>query len=98
MARRQSRQKLDRSEQRIENSLRDYRPAAPAEKERILKAAGKTKTISLRLNEAVLKNLRQKAIEDGLPYQTLISSILCRFSSGRLIDVRAIRQALGAIK
>jgi predicted DNA binding CopG/RHH family protein len=98
MARRQSRHKLDRSEQRIENSLRDYRPTTPAERDRILKAAGKTKTISLRLNEAVLENLRQKAIEDGLPYQTLISSILYRFSSGRLIDARAIRQVLGAIK
>ena len=98
MARKPGRQKLDRYEQRIEDSLEDYRPAAPAEKERILKPAGKTKTVSLRLNETVLNDLRQKAAEEGLPYQTLISSILYRFSSGRLIDAHAIRQALDAIK
>ena len=98
MARKPGRQKLDRYEQRIEDSLGDYRPAAPAEKGRILKAAGKTKTVSLRLNETVLDSLRQKAADEGLPYQTLISSILYRFSSGRLIDVHAIRQALRAIK
>jgi len=98
MARKPGKQKLDRYEQGIEDSLEDYRPAAPAEKERILKAAGKTKTVSLRLNETVLNDLRQKAAEEGLPYQTLISSILYRFSSGRLIDAHAIRQALDAIK
>ena len=98
MARRQNRQKLDKFEQRIEDSLEDYRPVAPAEKDRILKATGKTKTISLRLSETVLEKLRQRAAEDGLPYQTLISSILYRFSSGQLIDARTVRQALGAIK
>jgi len=61
-------------------------------------AAGKTKTISLRLNETLLESLKKTAAEEGLPYQALISSILYRFSSGRLIDARAIRQALGAMK
>jgi len=98
MAKKRSRSKLDRYEQAIENSLEEFLPVAPAEKERILQAAGKTKTISLRLNEIVLENLREKAAEEGLPYQTLISSILYRFTSGRLIDVHAIRQALDAIK
>jgi len=98
MARKPSRQKLDKYEHRIEDSLADYRPVATAEKERILKAAGKTKTVSLRLNEAVLDDLRQRAAEEGLPYQTLISSILYRFTSGRLIDAHAIQKALRAIK
>jgi predicted DNA binding CopG/RHH family protein len=69
MARRQNRQKLDKFEQRIEDSLEGYRPVAPTEKERILKAAGKTKTISMRLNETVLEEPRQTAAEDGLPFQ-----------------------------
>ncbi len=98
MAKKRSSLKLDRYEQKIEDSLEEFLPVAPAEKERILQAAGKTKTISLRLSEVVLENLRKRAADEGLPYQTLISSILYRFSSGRLIDVQAIRQALNAIK
>ncbi|MBZ5496811.1 MAG: hypothetical protein LAP85_10440 [Acidobacteriia bacterium] len=98
MAKKRSRPKLDRYEQKIEDSLEEFLPVEPAEKERILRAAGKTKTISLRLSEVVLENLRKRAADEGLPYQTLISSILYRFSSGRLVDVQAIRQALHAIK
>lgn len=98
MLTRRSRPKLDRYEQKIEDSLAEFLPVALAEKERILQAAGKTKSISLRLSEVVLENLKKRAAEEGLPYQTLISSILYRFSSGRLVDIQAIRQALDAIK
>ena len=36
----------------------------------------KTKNINLRLSERDLYRLRAKAIEEGIPYQTLASSIL----------------------
>ncbi len=36
----------------------------------------KTKNINIRLSERDLSKLKAKAIEEGLPYQTLASSIL----------------------
>jgi len=41
----------------------------------------KTKNINIRLSERVLARLKAKAAEEGLPYQTLASSILHRYVS-----------------
>ena len=41
----------------------------------------KTKNINIRLSERTLARLKAKAIEDGIPYQTLASSILHRYVS-----------------
>ena len=43
----------------------------------------KDKRINIRISSKDLKALKLIAIEDGLPYQTLISSILHRYVSGR---------------
>ena len=41
----------------------------------------KTKNINLRLSERDLQRLKVKAIEQGIPYQTLAASVLHRFSN-----------------
>ena len=46
----------------------------------------KMKKIKLDKEEKDLEELQTIAIEDGIPYQTLISSILQRFVTGRLIE------------
>ena len=89
---------LDSFEQQVEESLREYVPAPPQDKNRILESVAKTRTISLRINERVLERLKRKAAQEGLPYQTLIASVLHRFSTDRLIDESAIRRALAALK
>jgi predicted DNA binding CopG/RHH family protein len=98
MARPKTRMKLDAYEQHIEDSIGEYIPVAPAEKKRILRTAGKTKTISLRINETVLESIKRKAAAEGIPYQALISSVLYKFSSNRLIDEVAIRMVINASK
>jgi len=40
------------------------------------------KSISIRLSERDLARLKQKAAEEGMPYQTLISSTLHKFVNG----------------
>jgi hypothetical protein len=40
--------------------------------------------INIRLSEADLRQLKLKAAEEGMPYQTLIASVLHKFASGRL--------------
>lgn len=44
----------------------------------------KSKRINIRLSEKDLFGIQTKAIEEGLPYQTLISSILHKYLAGSL--------------
>jgi len=52
-------------------------------------ALRKDKRINIRIPEQDLLLIQQRALEEGLPYQTLISSVLHKFVSGRLRDSRA---------
>jgi predicted DNA binding CopG/RHH family protein len=90
--------KLDPYERKIEESLENYRSVSSEDKMRILQAGAKSKTISLRINEIILESIKHKASEEGLPYQTLISSVLYKFATGRLMDGSAIRKVVEALK
>ena len=46
----------------------------------------KDKRVNIRISSKDLEELQSIAIENGLPYQTLMSSILHRYVTGRLID------------
>ena len=46
--------------------------------------------ISIRLDGSVLSDLRSEAERLGIPYQTLISSVLHRYVKGELVDPKAI--------
>ena len=41
----------------------------------------KTRNINIRLTERDLHKLKAKAMQEGIPYQTLVSSILHRFTN-----------------
>ena len=65
---------------------------------KLRKRPGKVKTdpdaaktpISIRLDGTVLADLRSEADRLGIPYQTLISSVLYRYVQGELVDPKAI--------
>jgi predicted DNA binding CopG/RHH family protein len=46
----------------------------------------KDKRINIRLSSMDLISLQAKALEEGMPYQTLIASVLHKYVSGRLSD------------
>jgi predicted DNA binding CopG/RHH family protein len=46
----------------------------------------KDKRVTVRISSKDFEDIRAIAAEDGIPYQTLISSVLRRFASGRLMD------------
>ena len=46
----------------------------------------KDKRITLRLSSFDLDAIQAKAIEEGIPYQTLISSILHKYATGLLVE------------
>lgn len=58
----------------------------------------KEKRINIRLSEDTLNSLREDAIAAGIPYQTLISSILHRYAQGRMFDEVYLKQALKLLK
>ncbi len=45
--------------------------------------------INIRVSDADLDMIRRIAVQEGLPYQTLLASIIHKFASGRLIVVKA---------
>ncbi len=87
---------LDEYERDIENNL-DAKKALSAKKKsremtklkvaakEYVKKRSKEKRISVRVFASDLERLKQIAEEEGLPYQTLVTSILHKFSTGRLV-------------
>lgn len=61
-----------------------------AETERYRKQASATfrkdKRITIRISEKDLAGIQKRALEEGIPYQTLIASILHKYVSGRLTE------------
>jgi predicted DNA binding CopG/RHH family protein len=47
----------------------------------------KDRCVNIRVSSKDLDALRKRALEEGLPYQTLISSLIHKFVSGRLHGV-----------
>ena len=49
----------------------------------------KDKRINIRISSRDLEALQRRAIEEGLPYQSLVSSVLHKYVSGGLKDIAA---------
>ena len=54
----------------------------------------KDKRVNIRISERDLENLQRKAVDEGIPYQTFISSVLHKYINGRLVDKEQINQLL----
>jgi predicted DNA binding CopG/RHH family protein len=46
----------------------------------------KNKRVNIRISSRDLEGLQARAAEEGVPYQTLMASVLHKFVSGRLVD------------
>ncbi|HLC16298.1 MAG TPA: antitoxin [Thermodesulfovibrionia bacterium] len=59
-------------------------------KNRLMNAASETALKDYRINVRISKKdveaLKTKALEEGIPYQTLVTSILHKYVTGKLID------------
>lgn len=88
---------LDKHEKEIEESAESYRPVSKRELrriERILGKVRKARNINIRISEELLLELKRRSQEEGIPYQTLISSVLHKFVTNRLVDEKAIRRSM----
>ena len=78
---------LDRYEKQIESEVHSYVPISGTKRrkiETILDATRKTKNRNIPDQSAGPENLRRSAEQEGIPYQTLISSVLHKYLSGPL--------------
>ena len=67
-------------------SIKNLKQEIQKHKEYARQTLKKDKRVNIRISSIVLDELQTRVIEDGIPYQTLISSILHRFISGRLVE------------
>lgn len=88
--------KLDPSEKEILNSVEkgEWRSirGLKEERKRYSEYADATfrkdRRVNIRISSKDLDALQKRALEEGLPYQTLISSLIHKFVSGRLSETR----------
>ena len=86
--------KLDREEKEILKAYEtgQLKSSKPSQKElAAIKAAAestfkKDKRITIRLYDHDFKGIQKKALQMGLPYQTLISGIIHRYIEGDLVS------------
>ena len=48
--------------------------------------AKKDKRMNIRISERDLRNLKRKALEEGIPYQTMVSMVLDKYLTGRFSE------------
>ena len=48
----------------------------------------KDKRVNIRMSGKDLDALKTRALEEGIPYQTLMASVLHKYAEGRLVDRR----------
>jgi predicted DNA binding CopG/RHH family protein len=60
----------------------------------------KDKRINIRLSSRDLEDVQTRAAEEGMPYQTLIASVLHKYVSGRLVEIppRPTMRSTGKVK
>ena len=46
----------------------------------------KEKRVNIRMSSPDLMDIQARALEEGMPYQTLIASVLHKFVAGRLVE------------
>ena len=94
-------QKLDQYEKEIEENISQFKLIGSSKKmliEDIIDKANEKKSISLRLKSNDLELLKRRAESEGLPYQTLLSSIVHKYVSDQLVDKRSILKTLEILK
>jgi predicted DNA binding CopG/RHH family protein len=92
---------LDAFEQSIEDNAEKFVPLSDAEKnkvENIIDAANKTKNINIRISAYDIDKVKQLSAEEGIPYQTLISSVIHKYITGKLVDEKTVLKSMELLR
>jgi len=84
-------EKLDKFERQIEDELEreEWKKAKDYDRlEKVLKEGAKSllkkKPVSIRLSERDIALLKRKSLETGIPYQTLIATLVRQYVEGKI--------------
>lgn len=88
--------KMNREEKKILNSYKrgEWKPVKQSQaklrkyKTYAKQTLKKDKRVNIRMSSKDLEDIQKIAIEEGLPYQTFIASILHKYASGRFRETR----------
>lgn len=92
---------LTNKEKEIENNIDSLVSVSGKKRERIesiLAKAKKNKAISLRIAEYDLEKLKEKAASDGIPYQTLINTVLHKYITNQLLDKNEVLKSIQVLR
>ena len=93
--------RLDEYEESIEDEILNFTSLSKKEKnkvEKIIDKENEKKSISLRLRKYDLEKLKERAQQEGIPYQTLLSSLIHKFVTDQLVDKRSILKGIQLLK
>ncbi len=93
--------KLDPYEKEIEDNALEFRSVREDKRMQIdglIDQANAKKSISLRLRNNDLELLKRRADQEGLPYQTLLSSIVHKFVSDQLIEEKSVMKSMELLR
>ena len=63
-----------------------------------IEAIRKEARVSLRLNSIDVNRIREKAHQAGLPYQTLIASVIHQFATDQLVERKIVEELKDTIR
>ena len=88
--------KLDKEEQEILEAYEsgEFKSVLSPKRRKFIEESAaqmskKDKRINIRLSGRDLNAIQRRAMEEGIPYQTLVSSVLHKYVSGSLYDITA---------
>lgn len=89
---------LDPEEQQYENDADSFVPVSDDIRQKLIQAASKTaaktERMNIRMTRNDMENLKLAAAREGLPYQSLVASVLHKYSSGLLVDIEEARKLI----
>ena len=92
--------KMTEEEKLIEDDIENLRVVSKSKKDKINKIilrARKNRAISLRIANFDLEKIKEKANNDGIPYQTLINTILHKYITNQLYEKEEIIKSIKII-
>jgi len=92
---------LDDFEQSIEDNAEKFVPLSEAEKtevETIIHTSNKNKNINIRISAYTIEKIKERSKEEGIPYQTLISSVIHKYATGKLVDEKAVLKSMELLR
>ncbi len=92
---------LTNEEKEIENNIDSLVSVSGKKRERIesiLAKAKKNKAIRLRIAEYDLEKLKEKAASDGIPYQTLINTVLHKYITNQLLEKNEVLKSIQVLR